>query len=275
MRSVHALLFLALLAGGGAAAQEAKPRLPDPKLVRTLKDAVVRAASAEKPENRARAQAVLDGAPRPELVTALVESLGHGTAAVRIFVARALAAPALAAGRERHTVAAVVEATVREARKEARIELFRTLRAFDAPDTSLLFLDRLEESEAPNRVRALLGLGIFRDRRSVPVLVEYLTQIVAGFHKAAIAVTIDRATISSWRVVSGGTGAVVVEVPEPEIGVVRTGVVMDVEVKKVEMSYVVGVLQDLTGESIGADPAAWRGFLAQKPDFELAPAKGE
>lgn len=272
MRTFFTLTLAALLAVPAAAQQE-KPRLPDAKLVRSLKSAVERAATAEKEENRAKARAALAEAQRPELVTALVESLGHGVAAVRVYAAQALAARDLQAGRERHTVAALATAAVREAKKEARIELFRTLRALEAPDVSVLFMQHLADGEPARRVRAALALGVFRDRRSVPVLVEYLTQMVSGFGKATIAVTIERATISGWRMASGGTGATVVEVPEPEIGVVRTGVVMEVDVKRVEISYAVSVLQDLTGESIGADPGAWKSFLEKRPDFELAPAR--
>src|SRR5207245_1820424 len=105
----------------------------------------------------------------------------------------------------------------------------------------------LTESDPKRRIRAMQGLSVFRDRRAVEPLVQLVEVTASGFAKAAVEVTVDRAYVKDWQVVSGGTGLTVVEVADPEIDIARTGVAMDVQVRRVEMRFAVGLLRDLTG----------------------------
>jgi hypothetical protein len=246
---------------------------PDPAAVARAKKALERAAAAEKDEAaRDAALADLRAAPKIARFEALARAL-ESSSGKRV---RILAAREMAEMRERAAAPVIVQAIVREADRPARIEMTRALRAVDAPDTAVFFTRNLIDSDPKRRIRAMQGLSVFRDRRAVEALVQFVEVTASGFGKAAIEVTVDRAYVKDWQLVSGGTGLTVVEVPDPEIDIVRTGVAMDVQVRRVEMRFAVGLLQDLTGAGIGADAGAWRAWLADHKDFALAaPREGE
>jgi hypothetical protein len=271
-RIALALLVLSLGPSVAFADETTKPakEAPDSEKVRALKAEIVRAASALKEENREKAKAVIATAPRAELAAAFTASLLFGHGAVRTYAARELAAR-----KESAAVPQLVVATVKEDEKKVRVEMIQALRALEAEDTALLFGRHLAEKHSSRRLRAILALGVFRDVRAVGLLVEHLRITLSGYHHAYAAFTTERAVIRGWRLVSGGTGNTVVEVADPEIGVVRTGVVLDVEIRRVEIAYTVAVLQDLTGQEIGADVGAWQAYLAETPDLVLAAPKDD
>lgn len=259
-----AILFAVAAHAGDETTKKPAPPGPDAKVVRVLRGAVERAATAEKEESRAKALAQVREAPRLERVAALLDSLGHGRAAVRT-----LAAKELAAAKERGAAAALVRAAVHEDEKKVRVELFRAIRAILGEEgatrssAGLLFAAHLVESDPVYRLRALVGAGAFKDRRAVPRLVEHLKLILAGFGQAAVTLTTERALIADWELVSGGSGQLIVEVPDPIIDTVRTGVAMEVKVRHVEINYTVAALQSITGEEYGADLPAWSAYLAR------------
>lgn len=209
---------------------------------------------------------------RADRTNAALKSLRDGSAKGVREAKRVEACEELGRIADRGTVQDLVDAAVRDRAKAVRIAATKALRSIGDPSAALRFLPYLESAEVRRRIRALQGLSVFRDRRSVRVLIQRASQIVSGFGRAAVSFTVERAYISGWRLVSGGTGNQVVEVADPEVDVVRTGVSMDVKVRQVELSFVVAILEDLTGQaSLGTDPAAWADWLAKNPDFELAP----
>lgn len=249
-----ALLFVfAAIALAGDPPRQSKP---DAALVFSLKGAIERAVTGEKEETRAAALEKLREAPPLERAEALVESLGHGVGKVRIFAANALAEEG-----ERRAIGPLAFAAVREPEKGVRVEIFRAMKRLDVPGTALFFRPYLREDAPARRARALLGIAIFPDARVVPALVEHLRITASGYGRASVSETVERAVIAGWQVVSGGPPNNVVEVAEPELGTVRTGVSMDVKVKRAEIELTVAVLQTLTGEKIGADPDAWRAYV--------------
>jgi hypothetical protein len=258
-------------AGEGQAADtgESQPqaRERDRALERSLRFRVVTAATSRSEGKRAEAEAAIAAADTVSRYFAFCELLDHGRTPVRLYAARGL----LGIG-ERAAVPRIVHQLVRDPRREARIELTRVLRAFDVEGTGGLFANYLNEREHARRFRALQSMGVFRDRRVVPVLVRRLHVIYSGFPQAAANFTTDSAYIKGWKVVSGGTGNTVVEVADPEIDVVRTGVSLEVKVRRVEIVMTTELLRDLTGQSLGPQPAAWAEWLRDNPDFALAPS---
>ncbi|RME71073.1 MAG: HEAT repeat domain-containing protein, partial [Planctomycetota bacterium] len=231
-----------------------------------LANQIVIAASTRNPERRAAAETRLAAADRHARLHALVRRLDHGYSPVRIYAAEKI----LALG-ERGAVGALVRRCVREPNRNVRRHLTAVLRAFDEPETAALFVRHLADPEPAHRFRTLQNLGVFRDRRVVPVLVRRLRLLASGFPQAAASFTTERAYIRGWRLISGGTGNQVVEVPDPEIDVLRTGVRLEVRVRLVEIQLTVELLRDLTGQRLGAEPAAWERWLAEHPDAPLAP----
>jgi hypothetical protein len=68
----------------------------------------------------------------------------------------------------------------------------------------------------------------------------------------------QRSFIKDYNLVSGGTGFQIIEVADPEVSTVTTGVVLDVKVRKVEMVARVRALREITGQDFGADVKKWR-----------------
>ena len=64
--------------------------------------------------------------------------------------------------------------------------------------------------------------------------------------------------IRDYNLVSGGTGFSIIEVADPEVSSLKTGVVLDVKVRKVEAISYARALQAITGEDYGVDASAWR-----------------
>ncbi len=265
--ALSVVVFCGAASADDPPAPPARSREPDKALVKTLKDAVIRAATGAKEETRAKAQAELAAAPRLERGLAYLDQLDYGHGDVRLYAARALAE----AG-EKGASPALAQAVVREEKKERRVDLLRALQTLAAPDTAVHFSAHLAEKDANRRLRSLVALGTFRDRRVVGLLILHLEKTLSGFGQAAVSFRTERSVIIGWRLISGGTGLSVVEVADPIIGTVSTGVTMEVKIRRVEIAYTVAVLQDLTGQEIGADPAAWRAWVAANPSFELAPA---
>lgn len=269
----------------GKAPAKAAPK-PSEAAVLKVKKALERAGEAEKRRAKAEAagkaadaQAALEAREkalaesRASELRARFEGLARAATYSSPAEARVLASRELSAIRETACAGAIVRAFVRERERAVRVEHGRALAALADKDTAVWFVNRLVEKEPERRLRAMQGLAQFRDRRAVEPLIAFVEEIAGGFGGASAQFTTDRAYVSAWRLVSGGTGLTVVEVADPEVDIVREGVALEVKVRQVQMRFAVGLLQDLTGQSFGADPGAWRAWLAANRDFALAAAR--
>ncbi|GIW73284.1 MAG: hypothetical protein KatS3mg102_2826 [Planctomycetota bacterium] len=252
---------------GGTAegSRDSTPRR-DRALERRLRAALVRAVTATEARNREQAERAWAAGDRVSRYFAAAGLLEHGLSKVRLRAARELEAIG-----ERAAVPRLVHRLVREHDRELRLELTRVLARMDVAGTGGLFARYLDEQRPERRLRALLAMGVFPDRRVVPVLVRRLRWLASGFGQAAIQITTQHAYIRGWRLVSGGTGNQAVEVADPEVGLFQTGAVMEVKVARVEAELIVELLGELTGEQLGADPAAWEAWLRAHPEFPLVP----
>lgn len=229
-------------------AQEA----PKPATHSQLKHAYVRLVTATTDAAKTNAQAVVDAASRQARYKALVDLLDHGNRGVR-----SMAACGLTAVAAKEAVPQLVHRFVHEPKNEVRVELTRTIRALSPKKPGALFLRYLGEQDYRHRYRALLGVGAFGHRGMTPAMISHMRLVLSGFGRAAVQFTTQRAYIRDWNLVSGGSGLVVTEIADPVIDVVTTGVTMDVQVRRVELSLVVQVLQTHSGQSFGAEPEAW------------------
>lgn len=70
----------------------------------------------------------------------------------------------------------------------------------------------------------------------------------------------ERAFVSDYELVSGGTGFAIVEVADPVIQTNTTGVVLDADVRMVELRTRLRTLNKITGQDFGADVGKWRSW---------------
>ena len=112
-------------------------------------------------------------------------------------------------------------------------------------------------------------MGVFPDRRLARRLVKHMHLTIGGFGTASISVVTQRAYIRNWNLISGGNGLNVIEVPDPEIDVMETGVTLEVRVATIELSMTVELLETINGQRWGKDPHAWAAWLRENPDFEM------
>jgi hypothetical protein len=289
MRVRYWIAFAAVLFTSGAARAQHLVK-PDPAAVARAKKALARAADLDAASaGREAALAEVREAPKIVRFEALAQSVEGSSKKLR-----SLAAAEIAAMGEHGGLAVLVQGVVREGDRATRADLTRSLAALEGrlrpaaatgtataaeagagaersgSDAGALFARFLAEQDPRRRIHAMQGISVFPDARAVAPLVAQIESIASGFGRAAVEFTVDRAYIGDWQLVSGGTGLTVVEVADPEVDLVKTGVAMDVQVRRVEMRFAVALLQDLTGASIGADPGAWRAWLREHPEPRLA-----
>jgi hypothetical protein len=211
------------------------------------------AAGGKTAEAAREAIAALPAAERERVLAAVLA--GSGSRA-----ARALAARELSAHKTPAAVGSLAVAAVRDASPSVREASVVSLKSIDDPATGERFIPFLRSSTPSFRVRAAQGLETFPHRSAVPVLIDTMRLVWDGFGRGFFSQTEDRAYINDYNLVSGGTGFSIVEVADPEIRTVSTGVVLDVKVQKVELEVRLRALRKITGQDFGTDMKAWRGW---------------
>jgi hypothetical protein len=151
----------------------------------------------------------------------------------------------------------LVWAVVTDSQKLVREESVSSLKALDDPSAPEQLIPFLKSPSSEQRTRAMSALEALPTRKAVPVLIETLRYTWTGFGRGFFSRTEDRAYIHDYNLVSGGTGFSIVEVADPEVGVVKTGVVLDAKVNKVEMETRVRALRKITGQDFGTDAEKW------------------
>ncbi|MFC1706756.1 HEAT repeat domain-containing protein [Planctomycetota bacterium] len=249
------------------AEKKRRPVERDRKAEREVAKAIARAVTAETDEVRASAAALVAAAEPLTRFWALADALDHGHRDVRLCAARGLRDLGDGAAIPR-----IVRQIVHEKKNDVRVELTRVVASFGATGVGTLYTPYLKEKKYQRRFRALQGMGVFPDTRLVRRLVQHLRLTLSGFPQVSSSFTTQRAYIRSWRMVSGGTGNRVVEIPDPEIDVLTTGVSLEVRVRRIEVSMTVELLQELTSQSFGVDANAWADWLARNPAAGASPA---
>ena len=171
---------------------------------------------------------------------------------------RVLAARQLAAGTSPETQRALSRAAVLDRKRAVRAASMSALEAHGNPDTGDLFVPYLYSSERRHRVRAARNLGCFPSTKAIPSLIVNLHAIWADFGRGYFFQGTQRSYIKDYNLVSGGTGFSIVEVANPEIETLSTGVVHDVDIRKVEADLYARVLWQLTGKDFGTDSRKWQ-----------------
>jgi hypothetical protein len=141
----------------------------------------------------------------------------------------------------------------------------RSLRALDRSDAGDLIVPHLASDEPEHRVRASDALVIFPSAQAPGALIAVGLRLAwADFGRGYFFQGTERAYIADYELVSGGTGFSIIEVADPVVRRLSTGVALDVDVQKVEQTVHLRNLRALTGEDHGEDFAAWKSWWEEK-----------
>lgn len=183
--------------------------------------------------------------------------------------ARALAAQELGKFETEASLVVLSSAAIADRQPAVRSACLMALRKLDDPSTPDRFLPYLRSPAREVRVRAAQAIEVFPTRRAAPVLIQALRRTWADFGRGFVFQGTRRAYIKDYNLVSGGTGFSILEVADPEVDVVSTGVVLDAKVQRVEIISYVRALRKISGRNLGADPREWQAWWREsraKPD---------
>jgi hypothetical protein len=178
----------------------------------------------------------------------------------RLPVARALAARELGKSGGEASLVVLSSAAIADRQPIVRSACLTALRTLDDPSTPDRFLPYLRSPAREVRVRAAQAIEAFPTRRAAPVLIQALRRTWADFGRGYIFQGTRRSYIKDYNLVSGGTGFSILEVADPEVDVVSTGVVLDAKVRRVEIISYVRALRKISGRQLGADPREWQAW---------------
>ena len=195
----------------------------------------------------------------------------------RSIKARALAAGELATHKDRIAVAALTRGSVVEENRLVRATCLQSLKDIADPLTSDGFVTLLASPAREVRVRAAEGIESFPTQKAVPILIDRMSRVWADFGRGSIVTGTQRGYVRDHGLVSGGSGATTVEVADPEVSSITTGVVLDADVRKVEIAAYAKALKATTGEDFGTDVGKWREWWTarQAKDAKDAPKAAE
>ena len=110
------------------------------------------------------------------------------------------------------------------------------------------------------RTRAANAISLFPQREVVGDILGTMRKTWAGFGRAYTMQVTQRAYISDYELVSGGTGFSIVEVADPVVQTNLEGVSLDVKVRRVELVARLRALHKITGQKFGTDLKAWQNW---------------
>ena len=176
---------------------------------------------------------------------------------------------------DRRIAFALAQAGLVDPRKRVRHDALSRLAGLRSPDSPLLLAPFLRARSPHVRMRAASALERFPDRRVAKDLVEALHLAWTGFGRAYIVSGTERAYVADYELVSSGTGFSVVEVADPVVRTARAGVILDVDIQRVEQRIIARTLRAITGETFGPDPRRWRRWLEATEPKGSEPRRSE
>jgi hypothetical protein len=176
--------------------------------------------------------------------------------------ARYLAARELAQHKGLLAVRALSRAAVVDRQAPVRAASLVSLKALNDPATPEAFLPYLASPRQNERLQAVSALEQFPSRKAVPALIDTMRMTWTGFGRGFFSQVTERAYISDYELVSGGTGFQIIEVADPVVSKMSEGVVLDVHVQKVELVAHANALRKITGQDFGTDVKRWQEWWA-------------
>ena len=125
------------------------------------------------------------------------------------------------------------------------------------------FAPYLKSASRSDRTHAANALAVFPSRHAMPDLIRTLRMSWSGFGRAAVFQGTQRAYIGDYELVSGGTGFAIIEVADPVIRTVQTGVVLDVKVVRAELIARLRAMHKISGQEFGTDVRRWQRWWNQ------------
>lgn len=153
---------------------------------------------------------------------------------------------------------------ITDGKRSVRDEALQVLKNWENPDTVLSFIPYLSSEDQRHRINATRAINVFPDRRAVAPLVQRASKIWAGFGRAHITSVVQRAFVKDYELVSGGTGLVVQEVADPVVDTFQSGVILDIDVQRVEAVAYAAALQRITGQRFGMNFDKWGQWWANE-----------
>lgn len=193
---------------------------------------------------------------RDKQVSTLAKALGSS----RLAAARRLAARELAKHTSSTGLASLARSAMVDDYRSIRDQSLESLKKIDAENTAMFFVPGLRNENPHIRTRAANAISIFPNRAAVPELLTTMRMTWSGFGRAFMMQVTQRAYISDYELVSGGTGFSLVEVADPVVKTNLEGVALDVKVRRVEMVARIRALHKITGQDFGANVRAWENW---------------
>ena len=115
-------------------------------------------------------------------------------------------------------------------------------------------------------------MGVFPDGRTAPHLIRHLQTTIAGKAVAGLEINLQVARVRKIDTQLADLGslsnsATNVPIQLPEIDLVELRTFVQARARVIEIGLTVAVLQRLTGQSYGADPAAWAAWYRDNKTF--------
>ncbi len=128
------------------------------------------------------------------------------------------------------------------------------------------FVRYLDNDEPDHRIRAAAALGHFPNFAAVPAMIQTLRMVWSGFGQNFVQFTKEEAYVADYDVQAESFGNAAVEIADPVIGVLRSGISLEAKVQRVEAYIRVETLRRVTGQNFGLDQQAWADWYRNREE---------
>ncbi len=174
---------------------------------------------------------------------------------------RSLCVQQLAAHESPETIHELARSLVVDSSGSTRELCLDTLEGFeDQLEPARTLVNYLDDEDDKNRIRAAAGLAHFPNPGAVPAMIQTLRMVWSGFGQTYFQMTKEQAYLADYDVQAQSFGNSAVEIADPVIGVLRSGISLESKVQRVEAYVRVEALRRVTGQNFGLDQEAWEGW---------------